>query len=178
MSRIQRTTGLVMLVAALSAISNTPMANASPSPLTKHKVIVATGSVTCTKVTGSVTFSPAVRHIGTTPETQVLTFRASGCSTKRSNVKHVTSGYLTATVHRPLSSCIDLLSTELPKGTGTWKPSSIHSTTASFSGLAFVHNNAGTLDSRCRILAGRQRSPAHSPEPTTANVLRRPFIPT
>ena len=143
MSRFRRTTCFAVLVTVMSVISITPVAHASPSQLTKHKVIVATGSVTCKKVTGSVTFQPAVRHVGTTPETQIVTFRASACSTKGSNVKHVTSGYLTVTVHRPSNSCIGLLSTELPKSTGTWRPSSIHSTTASFSGLAFVYNKVG-----------------------------------
>ncbi len=75
----------------------------------------------------------------------MITFHASGCSTKGSNVKHVTGGTLVVTLHRPSNSCIGLLSTQLPKGTGTWKPSSIHSTTASFSGYAFVYSATGAV---------------------------------
>jgi hypothetical protein len=141
----------------VSTISIAPVANASPSQLMKHKAIVATGSVAYTKVTGSVNFHPAVRHISTTPETQVVTFRASGCSTRGSNVKRVTSDTLTVTVHRPSNSCIALLSTELPRSIGTRKSSSIHSTTASFPALAFVYNKVGDVGFTVPNTGGPQR---------------------
>jgi hypothetical protein len=145
MLKCRRITVLAVLITALSLLSLSPVANAAPSRLMKQKVIVATGSVTCKKVTGSIVFRPAVRHVGTTAETQVVTFRASACTTKGSNVRRVTSGQLTVTVHRPSNSCVDLLSTELPTGTGRWTPSSTHPTTASFSGLEFVDNKAGDV---------------------------------
>lgn len=135
----------VVLMLLISAVSLFPVSSASASR-SATKGIVATGSVTCTHVTGSVSFTPAVRHVGSTSETQMITFHASRCITKNSNVKHVTSGTLVVTVHRPSNSCIGLLTTQLPKGsTGTWKPSTIHSTTALFSGFSFVYSKSGDV---------------------------------
>lgn len=145
MTKIRHATLLILLTLAISVMGLFPIACASAAKTTKHKVVVATGGVTCTKVTGTVTFTPPVRHVGTTTETQTVTFRASGCRTTGSNVKHVTAGVLRVVVHRPSNSCIGLLSTVLPKSTGTWVPSSIHSTTAAFSGLTFVYSKTGDV---------------------------------
>ncbi|MFI5034990.1 MAG: hypothetical protein ACHQFZ_02155 [Acidimicrobiales bacterium] len=136
---------IVTAVVALSVVS--PLAGSSAaSTARKAHLVVATGSVTCTKVTGSITYRPPIHHVGTVPETQVFTFHASRCSTKGSNVHRVSSGSLTASVHRPLNSCIDLLvHAKLSSGTGTWIPKSIHPTTAHFSGFAFVYNAAGDV---------------------------------
>jgi hypothetical protein len=134
---------MVMLLAAVVVFSSSLVAMDSPPASAKSKVVVATGSVVCTKVTGSSTFYPPVRHIGTGPETQVFVFHASGCTTSKSNVKHVTSGSLTVSIHRASNSCVDALLSQPSKGSGTWKPNSIHSTTASFSGFSFVNNKAG-----------------------------------
>ena len=128
-------------LAALVLISISPVADAAP----KAKVVVATGSIRCARVTGSITYNPPVRHVGTQPETQVFRFRASACSTTNSNVKRVTGGNLTVTVHRTTNSCVDLLATHLSTSTGTWTPTSIHTTSATFSGYVFVHNAAGDI---------------------------------
>lgn len=111
----------------------------------KSKVTVATGAVSCSTVTGSITYNPPVHHVGTTAETQIFTFVASHCTTSQSNVKHVVSGTVTVAIHRPSNSCISLLSTHLSSSTGTWRPSSIHSTTASFSGYDFVYSAVGDV---------------------------------
>jgi len=141
-SKAWRMKSMVVLLVAVVVFSMTLVAMDSSSASAKSKV-VATGSVVCTKVTGSTTFHPPVHHIGTGPETQVFVFHASGCTTSKSNVKHVTSGSLTVSIHRASNSCVDMLLSQPSKGSGTWKPNTIHSTTASFSGFSFVNSKAG-----------------------------------
>ena len=143
MSRVWRAKSFVVLLIAVVAFAMSLTAVGSPPASAKTKVVVATGGVVCTRVTGSTSFYPPVRHIGTKPETPVFVFHASGCRTTKSNVKHVTSGNLTVSIHRASNSCVDLLLSQPSKGSGTWKPGSIHGTTASFSGFSFVHNKAG-----------------------------------
>ncbi len=133
------------LVAALT-LSTISLAGALDGPAgasSKPKVVVATGAIVCTKVTGSVTYHPPVHHVGTTPETQVFSFHASHCTTTGSNVRHVTGGSLTASVHRTVNSCIDLLQAKLSSAKVTWTPRSIHPSTTHFSGFVFVTNAAG-----------------------------------
>ena len=143
MSKVWRVKSMVVLLVAVVVFSMSLVAMDSPSASAKSKVVIATGSVVCTKVTGSSTFNPPVRHIGTGPETQVFVFHASGCTTSKSNVKRVTSGSLTVSIHRASNSCVDVLLSQPSKGSGTWKPNTIHSTTASFSGFSFVNNKTG-----------------------------------
>jgi len=141
MDRVRRL--LVVGVASLSLLST--LALTGPAAAAKHRVVVATGSITCTKVTGSITFSPPVHHVATGPETQTFSFHASGCTTRKSNVRSVTSGYLSYSVHRPNNSCLGLLAAEPSTGSGTWTPRWIHATTASFSGFTFVDNTTGDV---------------------------------
>ena len=136
---------MAAFVVVVSMFSFLALSNATAA---KPKAVVATGSVSCTKVTGSITFKPPVRHIGTQRETQTVTFHASRCTTHGSNVKYVTSGSLTVVVHRSSNSCVSLLSSELPKGTGSWSPRSIHPTTASFTGFTFIYAKSGDVGFR------------------------------
>lgn len=148
MTKSRFANALTALVVVTAMVLFQPSSTATASKSTNHKVVVASGSITCTKVTGSIRFRPAVHHIGTQRETQTVTFRASKCTTRGSNVKHVTSGSLTVVVHRSSNSCISLLSSEHPRGTGTWSPKSVHSTTASFTGFAFVSSKTGDVGFR------------------------------
>jgi hypothetical protein len=142
--RSGRSLGATASIAVIIALSLAPLGGSPAVGATKHpKVVVATGGVTCTKITGSITYHPAVRHVGTSAETQVFSFKASHCTTTHSNVKHVTGGSVTAVLHRPTNSCVDLLSSEPSAGTGQWTPKTIHSTSATFSGYTPVTNSHG-----------------------------------
>ena len=55
-------------------------------------MVVATGSIICSKVTGSVTSRPAEHHVSTRTVRIVFVFHASHCTTRHSNVKNVTGG--------------------------------------------------------------------------------------
>jgi hypothetical protein len=133
------------LVIATASLVLIPAGSTSGLGHASAKGTTATGSVTCTKVTGSITYRPAVRHVGSVPETQTFTFTARGCSTHNSNVHRVVSGTLKVSVRRSSNSCADLLVTHLSTSTGTWRPTSIRPTTATFSGYAYVFSKAGDI---------------------------------
>lgn len=115
----------------------------APASAGSTKTVVATGSVTCTQISGTITYHPAEHHVGTTTESQVLTFHAGDCTTKGSNVHHVTGGSLTVVMHRPSNSCLDLLASEASTGTGFWTPKSVAATKGAFSGYTIVVNAQG-----------------------------------
>src|ERR1700722_15096245 len=71
---------------------------------------VATGSITCSSLSGSATFSPALTLIGSSPETTNITLQATGCTTSGSNVAHVTSGAAVTVEKLASNGCTSLLS--------------------------------------------------------------------
>lgn len=129
------------LVTMLSLLSG--FADSTALAASKPKVVVATGSVTCHEVTGTITLSPALRRGGTTPETMVWKLRASGCRTSKSNVKAVTGGTLAIVAHQSTNACGNLVFSRRLQPTFSWAPRSVHATTATFSGWRFVRNSAG-----------------------------------
>jgi hypothetical protein len=133
-----------VLLAGLVALA--PLAQVGASTH-RAKIVVATGSVTCTKVTGSVTYHPAEHHISTGPVRIVFVFHASQCRTKGSNVKDVTGGSLSEVVARPTNACASGISSHPVHATGTWtaKNVKLHSTTGIYSGFAFVFAPSGDV---------------------------------
>jgi hypothetical protein len=91
----------------------------------KHDRTVATGTITCTKVTGIIGFSSPVKAHVVQKDTLTISVNVGGCKTQHSNVAHVTGGKLTLTVTTVVHGCpaggvgADLAGTE------TWQPSSI-----------------------------------------------------
>lgn len=113
--------------------ATTPVAAASHPTL-------ATGHVVCHRVTGTITYSPALHHVGTKPETQKFVLHGSQCTTSGSNVHRVTGAILTATLHRPLDSCVEMLapvSSATPL-TVTWLPHTIARSQVTFAGFTYV----------------------------------------
>src|ERR1039458_3297448 len=87
-------------IVVLSTFSMLAGANASAATKSsKSKVTVATGSIVCKKMIGTVTLSPPDQRGGTSPETQVFSIHAKGCHTAKSNVSHVNGASLTATLN-------------------------------------------------------------------------------
>ena len=143
-SRVGTLSAVFMVV--LSTSSMLAGANASAATKSsKSRVTVATGSVVCNKMVGTVTLSPPDQRGGTTPETQVFSIHATGCRTAKSNVSHVNGASLTATLHRATNACSGLEGSALFSATFAWSPKSIHDTVATFSGVTYVHNNAGDV---------------------------------
>ncbi len=91
----------------------------------KHHPTVATGTITCTQVTGIIGFSSPVKAHVVQKDTLTVSVDVGGCKTQHSNVAHVAGGKLTLTVTTVVRGCpaggvgADLTGTE------TWQPSSI-----------------------------------------------------
>ncbi len=137
--------------APTSATSTTPPATTTTSttsaavgvtPSTVAGGAVATGSVTCTNVTGTITFTPPLSNTPTGPETTRLSLTATGCTTAGSSGTQVTSGTATATIQSSTNGCVSLLSSKPVVVAVAWSPSSIHASVASFGGYAIVTDAA------------------------------------
>lgn len=141
-SRFQR--AAVAVVAATTLLCTAALVPVAASAATKHhaKVVVATGTISCGQVSGSITFHPAEHHVGTVPERISVVFHASRCTTKGSNVKKVQSGSLSEVITRPTNACLSAMEvlSHAVHASGTWAAGKmkLHSTTGTFSGFAFV----------------------------------------
>ena len=118
--------------------------------------IVATGSVHCSGVTGSVGFVPPLDQSGGSNEKITVTAALSHCFAKGSNVSSVTGGIATSAILAATNACSGLL--QFPSSIGgvstplssrmvrvdtRWRPSSIGSTSATFSGFAVTTDDGG-----------------------------------
>ncbi len=121
--------------------STTPTA-AGVTPTTVAGGAVAAGSVTCTDVTGKITFTPPLSNTPTGPETTRLSLTATGCSTAGSSGTQVTSGTATATIQSSTNGCVSLLTSKPVVVAVAWSPSSIHASVASFGGYSIVTDTA------------------------------------
>ncbi len=73
---------------------------------------VATGGITCTNITGGLTFSPPLTTTGSSAESTAVRLTAIGCTTSGSNVSSVTDGKATTTISSPSNACNRVLTTE------------------------------------------------------------------
>ena len=124
-------------VALVVAVLATPASRALALPRA-----ATSGTVTCTSLTGSVTFSPPAVAGGTRPEVQRFRLTATHCTASAKAV-HVTHATITATVRRPTNSCGALFASVPSTGTVTWSPRSIATSTFRFSGYSLAVSPAG-----------------------------------
>lgn len=106
---------------------------------------VATGSITCTKVTGTITFTPPITGNGSSAESTDISLTVDGCTTTGSNVAQVTGGTATATIKTASSNCSNLLNPQPVSVAVSWSPGSVHASQASFSSDGIVSDSAGHL---------------------------------
>jgi hypothetical protein len=139
----------VAVVASAFLAAASALAPVVPAGATHAKVVVATGTISCSKVSGSITFHPAEHHVGTRPERIAVVFHTSHCVTTGSNVKSVTGGSLSEVITRPTNECASSLAifSHPVHATGTWtaKRMRLHSTTGTFSGFAFTFATNGDV---------------------------------
>ena len=115
------------------------------STLASAKVLptVATGTITCTRLSGTITFNPPVRLNLRQKDTITISVVAADCKTHDSNLKFVAGGALTV----KSTTMVDGIPFEggLPlKGTETWKaPSAIAPSEVVLSGYS-ERANGGT----------------------------------
>jgi len=131
------------LVATLTtSCSSSPSPGATPATTTLK---VATGAVTCTGVTGMLTFSPPLTTKGAGAESTGISLKAAGCTTKGSNVAAVAGATATATISSPTSSCTGLLNSRVLTIDITWSPATIHQSVLTFTGYGGTTSSSGGL---------------------------------
>ncbi len=124
---------VAVLATACSSSPSTPVAT----------VMVASGGVTCSNITGSLTFSPALTVKGGTAESTSITVNAAGCVTSGSNVSAITRGTGTATLTSTSNSCAGLLNSRPVTVDITWTPAVVHPSVVTFSGYGGATGPSG-----------------------------------
>jgi hypothetical protein len=102
--------------------------------------VTGSGLVKCTKIAGTITFSPPVTNTGTAPETTTVHATATKCKGGSPKPTKVTS---TATITGGVNSCGAVASASAPTLTGTYTPASI--APSSTSGGTETETTAGGL---------------------------------
>jgi hypothetical protein len=96
--------------------------------------VVASGSVSCTTVSGAVSFSPPLTTSGKDAETTSISVTASGCTTAGSNVTSVTKGVGSATISSPTNACSGLLTSRPLSIKVAWTPATTRPSVVTYSG--------------------------------------------
>jgi len=113
---------------------------------TKHKGSIPTGTVSCTSITGTVTFKPPLTLTGTSPETASSKTTFSGCTASNKSVT-VTGGTSKAPVAVSSNSCTGLegggSSTAAISFDIAWSPKTAGKTVISFSGDTETNSSSG-----------------------------------
>jgi hypothetical protein len=103
------------------------------------------GSVSCTKIKGSISFNPPLTLNGTSTENTTIDITVSGCSASGGGVKPK-KGVVNQDISTSTSTngCTSLENSQPENLTVTWAPGSkISPTAASFSGYSVATNGAG-----------------------------------
>jgi len=135
-----------MSVVALAVTSQVAARGSTVSEQTSDPSthFVATGSVSCEAVTGSLAFSPALSATGTRPETTTIALKATGCTTSNSSASSLTGGATTVTVHSPTSACSGVLTLRSLALTIRWQPVAIRPSVVHFSEYSIVSSPTGS----------------------------------
>jgi hypothetical protein len=145
---------------ALLVLLFVPVAQGCSSSSTRggSRTVVATGTIHCSGVSGSVTFAPPLTASGTKPEIITISAHLSHCSTHGSDVALVSGGVATSTLEDGSSACSGLL--EFPSSPGsvstpstsvpitveaTWAPRSVEASNVRFSGFVVSVSPAGDV---------------------------------
>jgi hypothetical protein len=103
------------------------------------------GTVSCTKITGTITFSPPLTLTGTSPENTTIDMKVGGCTDTGGGVAPK-KGTVSKDISTASSTngCTSLSNSQPETLTVTWAPASkISPTTAAFSGYAVSTNAKG-----------------------------------
>jgi len=122
------TGALLMPVSAVAMIGVGSASAARSNP-------AGTGTVTCTKIKGSITFKPPLKNGGTATEKTTIKVTVSGCSggtpnPSKGTVKQVISSGTST------NNCTSLSTSQPESLTIKWAPSSISPSTSSYSGYS------------------------------------------
>jgi hypothetical protein len=126
---------LVVTIGLLAALATACGSSTSPSASpTTTSLTLATGGVTCTGMTGSLTFTPPLTNKGGSAESTAIALSSSGCTAKGSNVSTVTGGTASATISSTSNSCAELITSRALTINIAWAPATIRPSVLTFSG--------------------------------------------
>ncbi len=128
-----------LLAVTLAACSSSP----SPKASTTTTLTLATGGITCTNITGSLTFAPPLTTKGASAESTAISLHVAGCSTHGSNISSVPGGSGSATITSATNACAGLLTSRALMIAITWAPSTIRQSLVTFSGYGGASNTSG-----------------------------------
>lgn len=124
--------GAAAVAAALGSLAVVGVGVASAT-LRPHKAANATGTETCSDLTGTVSFKPALTTTGTSPTTATIAVKLSGCSGGKPSA---TSGTVAAQTSYSANNCTQLAtppSTRTVTETVKWTPKTIPPSASAFS---------------------------------------------
>lgn len=133
----------LMATLAASCSSSPSSSTSSTAATTTTTAAVSSGDVSCTGITGALTFSPPLTTKGSAAESTAVSLRASGCTTTGSSGPAVTASTATATISSTTNSCAGLITSRPLTVTVTWSPSTIRPSVLTFSGYSPVMNSSG-----------------------------------
>jgi hypothetical protein len=105
--------------------------------------VVATGSVTCSDVSGSVEFAPPLTTNGSAAETVSISLTAKGCTTHGSNVSQIDNGKIVSSLSVSSNACAGLLNPQPVAVDVTWTPDTVHASTIHLSGYSIAVGPSG-----------------------------------
>jgi len=146
--------GTASMAIATGAFAALDLGSASAA-LRPHKSVAATGTETCSSMSGTVSFKPALTTNGTAPSTGTISVKMTGCGGGTPPASSGTLGYKTAYT---TSSCTALVApnpTQTESVTVKWSPKTVAASTILFgkpmvtagSNLTIALNNGATVGS-------------------------------
>lgn len=126
---------MVQFAAIMTSLCAPLVLSAPPTAAAATKLTVATGSITCRKLTGGITITPPVRNGVDQVVEIVLSFHASACTTRSSNVALVNRGNMTLRARGPVHGCSVAEGQLLLSGTERWQPGTIAPSTVIAEGI-------------------------------------------
>ena len=130
----------VVALAAVATLAAGCSATPSASSSTSGMPTVATGDVTCSHVTGGISFSPPLTSTGTAAQSTRISLTATGCTTSGSHTPVVTRGTAPSTT----SACSGVLTLRSVALTIHWTPTTIRPSTLTFPGYNIVSTPSGS----------------------------------
>ena len=114
------------------------------SDSSSSSAIVATGTITCGDITGTVSFSPPLTATGTSAERASISLTATGCTIGGgSNASHVGNGKINSSLSVPSNACGNLLNPQPISVDVAWTPASIHPSSIKVSGYSIGASPSG-----------------------------------
>lgn len=134
------TFAMLILIGTVAAACSSSGSSSTAPPGTKTP-FVATGSLHCKKVKGTVQFSPPLTTAGGRSETTTVVASLGDCTPAGSTDKTKPHGTARLTLNTPSNACSSLTTSQAATVNITWRPKRIEPTSVSFTGFDVTSQN-------------------------------------